>query len=211
MEKFNAKYGVNDKELLLFAVGDGNHSLATAKTCWEDLKKSLPEQELKNHPARYALIELVNLHDDSLEFEAIHRLIFGVNKDKFKEEMCKFFANNGLTSDDSESSFEIISDSYDEKYVVTAPESNLPVGEVQRFIDYYIKNVETSAVVDYIHGEDVVRNLVKTENAIGILLPVMQKNELFATVIKDGVLPRKTFSMGEANDKRFYLEARKIK
>ena len=130
---FEAKYGVKDKGVLMFAAGDGNHSLATAKTCWEEIKKELSEEE----------------------------------------------------------------------------DSNLPVGTLQKFLDKYL--AENGGKIDYIHGNDVVRNLAKADNTIGFMVDSMEKNDLFTTVIKDGSLPRKTFSMGEAADKRFYLECKKIR
>ena len=210
---FNNKYNVEDKPLLVFAVGDGNHSLATAKTCWENIKKNLTPEEQENHPARYALAELVNVHDDSLEFEPIHRLLFDVDTTLFETEMKKFFENSGLeiADTDAENGFTVVIGDKSVNYKLTAPKFNLTVGDVQSFIDYYLKNVEATAKVDYIHGEVTVFNKVSEANTVGILLPAMAKNDLFRTVIVDGVLPRKTFSMGHANEKRFYLECRKIK
>lgn len=210
---FNEKYSVSDKPLLIFAVGDGNHSLATAKTCWENLKKTLSPEEQLTHPARYALAELVNVHDESLEFEPIHRLIFDVDTEKFEKELKMYFAecDIGEASEMKENAFSVIIGENSKNYVLNKPKFNLTVGDVQSFIDYYVKNVESKCKVDYIHGEETVYNKAKEENTVGILLPSMAKNDLFRTVIVDGVLPRKTFSMGHANEKRFYLECRKIK
>ena len=212
-QAFNEKYNVSNKPLLIFAVGDGNHSLATAKTCWENLKKTLSPEEQLNHPARYALAELVNVHDESLEFEPIHRLIFDVDTAKFEEELNLFFADCEIEESEeiNENSFSVIIGDNCKNYILKNPKFNLTVGDVQSFIDYYIKNVESKSKVDYIHGEETVYNKAKDDNTVGILLPAMAKNDLFRTVIVDGVLPRKTFSMGHAHEKRFYLECRKIK
>lgn len=200
---FSKKYNT-DKDVLHIAVGDGNHSLATAKTCYENLKAEIGDKA-KEMPQRYALCELGNLHDDSLVFEAIHRVVFNADVDKFIDLMKKKYILKEGTSEDS---FIIVKDGKETSYVIENPDLNLTVGCVQSVIDEFIK--ETSATVDYIHGEDVVRELSKGEN-FGIILNCMKKTELFPTVILDGALPRKTFSMGEAHDKRFYLEARLIK
>ncbi len=205
-EEYSSKYGDNSDSKLIFAVGDGNHSLATAKTCWENLKKNLTDEEQKNHPARYALCELVNLHDDSLEFEPIHRVMFGVDEDKFYTELEKYYDIS--YSDNGGQKFIAVSENREKEIYVKNPSSSLSVGTLQNFIDDYIK--KNGGEVDYIHGDDVTRRLGTTKGNMGFLLPVMEKNELFITVIKDGALPRKTFSMGEAHEKRFYLEAKKI-
>lgn len=212
-DSFENKYSVSNKPLLIFAVGDGNHSLATAKTCWENIKKTLTQEEQLTHPARYALAELVNVHDEALEFEPIHRLIFDVDTDKFDNELKKFFTEFGIEKTDEikENGFSVVIGEKIENYIINKPKFNLTVGDVQNFIDYYIKNIDSKCKVDYIHGEETVYNKAKDPNTVGILLPSMAKNDLFRTVIVDGVLPRKTFSMGHANEKRFYLECRKIK
>ena len=199
---FSKKYST-DKDVLHIAVGDGNHSLATAKTCYENLKEKIGDKA-KEMPQRYALCELGNLHDDSLLFEAIHRVVFGASKDEFMNALkSKYTLKEGCADD----SFIIVEDGKETSYVIENPDFNLTVGCIQSVIDTFIK--DTGATVDYIHGEDVVKNLSKDGN-FGIILNCMKKTELFPTVILDGVLPRKTFSMGEAHDKRFYLEARYI-
>ncbi len=205
-EEYPSKYGDNSNARLIFAVGDGNHSLATAKTCWENLKKNLTEEEQKNHPARYALCELVNLHDDSLEFEPIHRVIFDIDEEKFYTELERYYEIS--YSDNGGQKFLAVSENGEKEIYVKNSSSSLSVGTLQNFIDYYIK--KNGGEVDYIHGDDVTRRLGTMKGNMGFLLPVMEKNELFTTVIKDGALPRKTFSMGEAHEKRFYLEAKKI-
>jgi len=205
-EPYNKKYGVKDKPVLLFAVGDGNHSLATAKECWEHVKKTLPAGA--QHPARYALVELVNIHDKSLNFEPIHRVVFGVDPDKLVNAFLKYYPSAKIGEGDGQK-IEYISETGSGFLTVEKPDSGLAVGTLQNFLDQYIK--ENGGNVDYIHGKHVVEHLGKKQGNIGFLLPAMGKSELFKTVITDGVLPRKTFSMGNACDKRFYLECRKIK
>ena len=194
----------NTPSNLLFAVGDGNHSLATAKTCWENLKKTLTCEEIENHPARFCLVEIENIHDDALEFEPIHRVVFGVNPEQL---ICDFKKYYPETSDTDNGGHHIVY-TYGGKsgdLYVKNSNSSLCVGTLQKFLD------DGGYEVDYIHGSDVTRRLAKAENTIGFLLPAMEKGDLFRGVIADGALPRKTFSMGEAADKRFYFEAKKIK
>ncbi len=200
---FNNRYGLSGQEVLLYAMGDGNHSLATAKACYEEKKAAgAPEAEL----ARYALAEVVNLHSPALEFEAIHRVIVDVDTAALMGSMSKAL---GLVKGTEGQSFTVVLNGSEESYTITKPNANLTVGSLQNFLDEYLKSAGGS--IDYIHGDDVVKSLCEAENSIGFLLPSMTKAELFPTVIKDGALPRKTFSMGHAHDKRFYCEARKIK
>lgn len=202
---FEDKYGVSDKGVLLFAVGDGNHSLATAKATYNKLKESNASLDVLNK-ARYALVEVVNLHSDALEFEPIHRVLFDIDTDDFMRELNKYYDINKTKTGQK---IHIITKGIDEDFYIDNPKSNLAVGSIQLFIDEYLGNHKGR--VDYIHGDDVTRSLGKKENNIGILLPKMEKNDLFKTVILDGALPRKTFSMGHSYDKRYYLEARKIR
>lgn len=203
---FNKKYNLDGYPTLLYAMGDGNHSLATAKEFYEQLKRENPEKDLSNHPARYALVEIVNLHSSALEFEAIHRIVTNVNTDELMSEMTTAL---GLSEEKAEQAFTVILGGEEKTYYVHKPTSQLTVGSLQEFLDAYLK--KSGAKIDYIHGIDVVKSLAKQENSIGFILPDMMKSELFPTVIKDGALPRKTFSMGHAEDKRFYIECRKIK
>lgn len=204
---FDAKYNVKDKGVLLFAMGDGNHSLATAKACYENLKKTMSEEEYLNHPARYALVELVNLHSKALEFEAINRVIFDTNPEDLIEKLKEYYVINKNGNGEK---FEIITKDIDEVWYIENPKSNISVGSIQMFLDEYLK--DHPGKVDYIHGEDVTKELThKNENNVGFIFDAMPKSELFKTVILDGSLPRKTFSMGHSYDKRYYLEARKIK
>ena len=167
----------------------------------------MSKEEYENHPARYALVEIVNLHSDALEFEPIHRVVFGVKPEKMIEELEKYY--NISREAGSGQKIVYVYEGKEETIYITNPTSNLPVGSLQKFIDEYIKN--HGGKVDYIHGDDVTRALGSEEGNIGFLLERMEKTDLFKTVILDGALPRKTFSMGHSYDKRYYLEARKIR
>ncbi|MCL4530112.1 MAG: DUF1015 domain-containing protein [Chloroflexi bacterium] len=220
-ETFAAKYGIGkDKPVLLFAMGDGNHSLATAKAIWEKIKPQVG----MDHPARYALVEIENVHDEGLEFEPIHRVLFGLKKSLFAALQSTFGANFTYTSvANAEEMVNRVDAADGEKQAIglivagkgfgvleiAHPSSNLPVGTIQPFLDQYMKD-GSAEKIDYVHGEDVVVRLGGQPNNAGIYLPGMSKSDLFKTVILDGALPRKTFSMGEAREKRFYMEARKI-
>ncbi|HSL30826.1 MAG TPA: DUF1015 domain-containing protein [Anaerolineales bacterium] len=222
-ETFAAKYGTDqDQPVLLFAMGDGNHSLATAKAIWEKTKPQLG----MDHPARYALVEIENVHDEGLEFEPIHRVLFGLKKDLFTE-LEKTFGENlsyrPLAS--AEEMVRVVDSASGERQVIglvgggrsagfgvleiANPSSNLPVGTIQAFLDVFLKEGGAEKI-DYVHGEDVTVSLGSQPGNAGFYLPGMSKSDLFKTVILDGALPRKTFSMGEAHEKRFYMEARKI-
>lgn len=201
------KYGV-DAPALLFAIGDGNHSLATAKSLYEEIKAEIGEEAAKAHPARCALCEIVNLHDEALDFEPIYRVIFGVEPEKFVAEFEDYLGS--LDGGADEQSFEIVFGDECKKLIARTPTAQLAVGTAQNFIDEYLKT-HPSATVDYIHGVEVTKNLAKKENAVGLLFDGMEKNMLYKTVICDGALPRKTFSMGHAEDKRYYIECRKIR
>lgn len=203
-EEFERKYSNNN--LLLYAMGDGNHSLATAKQFYENLKKENPDKDLSKHPARYALIEVVNLHSEALEFEAIHRIVTGIDVNDFINKMNEKLK---ITNEVSEQKFTYITKDAENSVYIHNKSSNLTVGSLQDFIDYYLN--EYGGTVDYIHGTDIVRKLSEDKNSIGFILDDMDKKDLFPTVISDGSLPRKTFSMGHAEDKRYYIECRKIK
>lgn len=218
-ELFKEKYQLNDERPpLLFAMGDGNHSLATAKAVWELKKANLP----LNHPLRYALVEIENIHDPGLVFEPIHRLLKGTKGD-LKGELAKYFKNSTIhpcssfegmkekvkaSKPDNHkigliegNSFTIIS--------IDHPASQLPTGSIQDFLDNFLKQ-KGALEIDYIHGDEAILSASKEPGNAGFYLPSLQKSELFRTVILEGALPRKTFSMGEAIDKRFYLECRQI-
>lgn len=204
-ELFNKKYQTENKDVLLFAVGDGNHSLATAKTIYEQLKETLSEDEYLNHPSRYALVEIVNLHSESLDFEPIHRVVFNVDVENILKELNSYY---DLNTTGVGQRFKVITSNEEKIYYISNPKSNLSVGSIQVFLDEYLK--DKSSKVDYIHEEEAVTKLIENDN-IGFIFDTISKNDLFKTVILEGTLPRKTFSMGISNDKRFYLESRKIK
>lgn len=183
----------------LIAVGDGNHSLATARAHWLNVRESLTEEERKVHPARFAMAEIENLHCDALIFEPIHRLIFG----KTAEEVLSVLEGAEVT--DGKCDALIVGADKDIPVVFKKPLHPLPVGTVQMLLDQHM-----DMQIDYIHGENSVRELVKAGHGTGILVPAMDKSLLFPAVAQGGVLPRKTFSMGEAHEKRYYMETRKI-
>jgi hypothetical protein len=218
-EVFYPKYDVSkDYGILLFAMGDGNHSLATAKMIWEKLKPVVG----MDHPARYALVEIENIHDSGLEFEPIHRVLFGIMNSPL--EILPGFFDNQLTFHPAVSPeemkkevdeqtgpdqlFGMITSDGCQVGKITSPSSNLPVGSLEPVLLQW-KN-DQGIQIDYVHGFDTVCNLGAKEGNAGFYLPAMKKGDLFKTVILDGALPRKTFSMGEAREKRFYMEARRI-
>jgi len=204
--------GTDDDNVLQFAMGDGNHSLATAKAYYEKIKQANPDKDMSDHPARYALAEIVNLHSPALEFEAIHRIVENIDRADLLRAMTDEL---GLTTDLSEikngeyQKIWIVRDGNKEETYITKTLHPLAVGSLQIFLDKYIK--ENNAKIDYIHGEEIIVGLSKKETSIGFLLPDMGKEELFPSVRKGGVLPRKTFSMGHAADKRYYVESRLIR
>lgn len=187
--------GRQDK--FLFAVGDGNHSLATAKTCWENLKHTLSEEEKESHPARFALVEAVNIFDSALTFEPIHRLVKISDSKKFLSRLS--LGNGNLARVSVKGKLEDIPFS-----------DNIPEGirKLDGYISEYIDN--NGGEVDYIHGDDEICALTR-DGGVGILLPSIQKEDFFELISKGGNLPRKTFSMGEGNEKRYYIEAKAIK
>ena len=208
---FNARYRTENQPVMLFAVGDGNHSLATAKECYERQKRLMPPEKWDTLPARYTLCELVNLHDDSLEFEPIHRVVFHTDPEALLDALVRAYpgARRGREAEGDGLPLRYVRAGGEGVVTVPASAARLGVGALQSFLDSYL--MERQGRVDYIHGEDVAREFAARPGNIAFLLPPMDKRELFPSVIHDGVLPRKTFSMGEAHDKRFYLEARKIR
>lgn len=206
-EALERKYGDGTAAPLLFAVGDGNHSLATAKACYEEQKKGLTEEETRLLPARYALVEVVNNHDDALQFEPIHRVVFDVDYQHLLHKFRKEFPNAYEGCGEGHT-IGVIYEGYEGWITVPDPTMQLAVGTLQSFLDRYIR--EFGGEVDYIHGDDVTRQLGSRKGNMGFLLPAMGKEQLFKTVMADGVLPRKTFSMGHAQDKRYYVESRRI-
>lgn len=219
-ERFHRHYGVGeDKGVLLFAVGDGNHSLATARSIWEKIKPQVG----MDHPARWALVEVENIHDEGLAFEPIHRVLFGVRQDWKNALETAFEGRMQYQAVESPAamiaavkaqqgpahSIGVVSSQGAGVLTVTQPTSHLPVGTLQNFLDGWLK-AGGADHIDYVHGDEVVCELGAQAGNLGFYLPAMDKNELFKTVILDGSLPRKTFSMGEAHEKRFYMESRRI-
>lgn len=183
----------NTDDKMLFAVGDGNHSLATAKECYAINK---------NENAKYALVEIVNIHDESLQFEPIYRVVFNVNPKKLIEDFITKSGGEYFGADAQK--FKCV---YGQtvREISIKPTGKLAVATLQKYLDE-----NPQGETDYIHGEDSVYNLCEKDNTVGFIFSGMQKNELFDAVKLDGALPRKTFSMGHAEDKRFYLESRKL-
>lgn len=201
-ETLEEKYPDLEGAKVLLAVGDGNHSLATAKSCYEELKQQNPGCDLSNHPARYALVELENIHDPSQQFEPIHRVVMRTDSDKLLEDLQAICEPGG---------YPVTWIMGEKKGVVELKRElgELDVAVLQNFLDEWLK--ENAGEIDYIHGEEDVAALARQENAMGLLLQPMGKSQLFRGVIAGGILPRKTFSMGHAREKRYYLEGRKIK
>ena len=208
-EAMAERYGREGLAPLLFAVGDGNHSLAAAKTCFEEIRAQIGDEAAMSHPARYALCEVVNLYDESLQFEPIYRVVFGVEPDHLLAAFAAYIA--GLHGDAAPQELIWASNGRVGAMTVPTPVAALTVGTVQDFLDEYLKTAPAGAYVDYIHGRNPAVALANRSDAIAFLFDGMAKEELFSTVISDGALPRKTFSMGHAEDKRFYTEARRIK
>lgn len=217
-ETFNKKYGCTDAQALLpYAVGDGNHSMATAKAYWEETKKNLSAEEQENHPARFVLVEVVNIHDESLIIESIHRLLFDVQEDDllsgliafYEAQGCKAYVAAQAPEGGNAHSYPFCSADKTGVFVVENPKWSIPVATIQAGLDAYMEN-HSEIKIDFIHGLDVAESLAKKPGNIGFMLPDIAKNDLFRGVVFDGVLPRKTFSMGEAHEKRYYMEAKTI-
>lgn len=201
VSKFNDLFHRNNNGLL-FIVGDGNHSLATAKAHWDIVKKSLSEKERENYPARFALVEANNLYDDGIIFEPIHRVLFNVDSNFEKELRSKVNGEfKSFTYSKEEGKKEL-------KLPKNAPMAYL---QVQTFLDEYLK-AHPETKIDFIHDEDELISVAdKNKNSVAIAMPALTKEDLFDYLAKGRVLPRKSFSMGHANEKRYYLEAKKIK
>lgn len=222
---FEARYGTD--KVLLFAVGDGNHSLATAKAVWEEIKKGQEGKPgasgyLAAHPARYALVELVNIYDEGLPFHPIHRVLFGADANALLADLVAAGARIQRCASADEARSRCVSAVADGAHRIAfmyeggaglatfeAPTANLAAGSIQVFLDEWIK-AHSGVGIDYIHGSESLEALAKKPGNFGFHLPPVDKAGFFATVIRDGAMPRKTFSMGEAPEKRFYVEARKI-
>ncbi|MFW5727838.1 MAG: DUF1015 domain-containing protein [Spirochaetota bacterium] len=217
---FSKKYGAD--KVLLFAMGDGNHSLATAKSVWEDIKASgSDDPDIMQHPARWALVEIENIYDEGLIFEPIHRVLFNSDFASFSGELEKLGSVEFTSLSSTDEVMKRVASADDQHiigyvdaertgvFTVKDPDATIAAGTTQTAIDNLVQQEKTS--VDYIHGQQSTENLGRKAGNIGIFLPALDKSDFFRTVIHDGALPRKTFSMGEAHEKRYYIEARKIK
>ena len=211
---------LDKKDNMLFCVGDGNHSLATAKTIWEETKTELTPEEQENHPLRYALCEVINLRDRAVEFMPIHRLFFGVNPSE-----CAYYVVEKLNaagknaklvfgrwnpSVEAPDGAYVIPFKYHDgagKIIIENPSHPLAVGEVQDIFEEYL-TVAKSGSIDYIHGDEAFLELSNEYDAIGFYFDALQKSDFFDLIVKCGVLPKKTFSLGEAEQKRYYMECR---
>jgi len=206
-----ADLGEGEADPLTFAVGDGNHSLASAKAYYEELKASLGEKA-KEHPARYALAEIVNIHSEALVFEPIYRVVFGADRADLLASLRRFADTKGKAY--GKQTLEIVycenGEKCKEEFTFEHGAHSLTVGSLQMFLDEYLASHE-GVEVDYIHDVESLEGLAMRPGAVGFLFDGMKKQELFGAVAKDGALPRKTFSMGSAREKRYYLEARKIR
>ena len=218
-DKAEEKYGAGN--VIFQAMGDGNHSLATAKTNWENIKKTLSPEEAATHPARYALCEIENIHDEGIVFEPIHRVIFAKNG-QFGEELVKeavellaeqnenaYIAPEGTAAPEGGFAIPCLAGEQKGTIIVEGPSAKLEVGVLQNALDVMVKE-RKSVDIDYIHGTKALESLSAEAGNAGFALPAMDKFMLFPAVAADGALPRKTFSMGEANEKRYYIESRYI-
>ncbi|MEN6475894.1 MAG: DUF1015 domain-containing protein [Syntrophaceae bacterium] len=224
---FQQRYGVQDTRVLLYAMGDGNHSLATAKVIWERLKEQTEDKAaLMQHPARYALVELVNIHDPGLEFEPIHRVLFNCAFGELFEALQAFCKAQGAQCSASTLEslaalkaypltqtgahiFPFVNEGRFGVLTVEHPKQYLEYATIQTFLDDYLSS-HGQTRIDYVHGEDIVTELGSQSGNIGFYMPTISKSTFFKTIVLDGALPRKTFSMGHADEKRFYMECRKI-
>lgn len=225
-EAYEKRYGKSD--VLLFAVGDGNHSLATAKAIWEETKAAgAGDPTIMDHPARYAMVELVNIYDEGLPFHPIHRVLFKVDEDALLYDLAaagavfepmpwevavvKTDEPEGDTKGNAlgEHRFALASGKRSGLLRVRQPAAKLAAGTIQAVLDAHLA-AHPGTAIDYIHGTESLETLARQPGNLGLYLPPIDKSSFFGTVIRDGVMPRKTFSMGEAPEKRFYVEARRI-
>lgn len=209
-----------DGSTFLFAVGDGNHSLATAKAVWEEYRDThnLDGEAAKSHPARYALIEIVNIHDAGLTFEPIHRVLFGADPRELVSFVHEKLGGTVTTAAGADELESLVGDTKTTRYgfvspgtstIIESPDPALAVSRLQPVLDEFLEN-HSGVTIDYIHGSDEVFRLGRNNGAVAILLPPVEKNSFFSTIAGTGPLPRKSFSMGEASEKRYYLECRKL-
>lgn len=199
VESIKGLYG--KESTLVFAVGDGNHSLATARAYWKDVKKTLTPEQRENHPARYALVEIENLHCDGIVFEPIHRFVFGVDDSDFVLHMSTALKGKGRLNMFTTNM----------NYSVAVSDNSVQaIADIQAAIDAYISS-HPDASVDYIHGLENLHAVADSSDGVAVEMPCIAKEELFGYVVEHGNLCRKAFSMGEAEEKRYYFEAKRIR
>ncbi len=205
-ETLRERYG--DKAPAVFAMGDGNHSLATAKKCWEKIKETLNGKERETHPARYSLVEIVNIHDEAISFEPIHKVVFDTCSENFISEAEKWWAEQSRASDKSHC-ISLIAGQQEKRVDVKGLTIGELIGKAEEFCQAYMSRY--GGKIDYIHNDDTAIAMGRREGCACMLLPKMEKGELFPSIIESGPFPKKSFSIGHAEDKRYYLECRKIK
>lgn len=207
-ERLEKRYNLMGKAPAVLAMGDGNHSLAAAKLYWEQLKPTLSPEQRENHPARRSLVELVNIHDDTVRFEPIHRVLFGIDPEKF-ETMAEEYFDLRQNDADKTCAFRLITAKGEREFKLAAPSPGEAIKAGQELCENYVNRY--GGVIDYIHDDDTALTLAAGENCGGMLFPALEKDSLFPSIIESGAFPAKSFSIGPARDKRYYLECRKIK
>lgn len=202
------RYHLNGRPPVVIAMGDGNHSLATARLCWEQIREGLTPAEREKHPARFALAELVNIHDASVAFEPIHRVLFDTQTDDFFADAERYFAQSAGEEQTSHV-LTLACDGKKKELVVRGLTIGRLIDTAQHFCERYIARY--GGRLDYIHGDETAAGMAEKPGCAGVLLPVFDKSELFPSVIRSGAFPAKSFSIGPSRDKRYYLECRRIK
>lgn len=203
-----------DRQPAMILIGDGNHSLATAKACWEELKKTQEGVDPELHPQRFALVELQNLHDDGVVFEPIHRILQGGDAEALQAALesawaCKASPFVSSASTPAHAVVLVKGAGEGDKVILEPPKDKLPVVSMSAQVDEFVA-AHPEVHIGYVHGEEAVLHACKGGKAVGLLLPKLDKSRFLETIHAIGTLPRKSFSMGEANEKRFYIEARNI-
>ncbi|MBQ8263518.1 MAG: DUF1015 domain-containing protein [Oscillospiraceae bacterium] len=206
VEQLKTRYG--SKAPAVFAMGDGNHSLATAKKCWEEIKPTLSDVERETHPARFSLVELVNIHDEAIGFEPIHKVVFDTEPEGFIAAAEEYWAAQSRESDKGHLVRLVVGESEKEIAVSGLTIGEL-IGKAEEFCQSYMAS--HGGKIDYIHNDDTAIGMGRRSGCAAVLLPRMEKGELFPSIIESGPFPKKSFSIGHAEDKRYYLECRKIK
>ena len=200
------RYG--DAAPAIFAMGDGNHSLATAKKCWEEIKANLSAEERENHPARYSLVEIVNIHDEAITFEPIHKVVFDTEPMEFIAKCEQWWKDNCGKGENGHTIRLFVGEEEKEIFVPGLTIGRL-IGRAEEFCQSYM--AVHGGKIDYIHNDDTAIEMGRRASCAALLLPPMEKSELFPSIINSGAFPKKSFSIGHAQDKRYYLECRKIK